>query len=60
MNFYSWIQSIFYLVVLLRIGKAAWLVHGEGLSGRAHLSGPMLRPVERFIYRLAGVNPIRI
>ena len=39
MNIYSWIQLIFYIVVLLALAKPLGYVYGKGLSGRAHLSG---------------------
>ncbi len=37
MNLYSWLQLIFYLVVLLALAKPLGLVHGPGLS---RASGP--------------------
>jgi K+-transporting ATPase ATPase A chain len=57
MNIYSWIQIIFYLVVLLLLAKPLGSFMAKVYQGERTFLDPILGPVERLIYRLAGVNP---
>jgi potassium-transporting ATPase potassium-binding subunit len=57
MNIYSWIQIIFYLVVLLALAKPLGSFMARVYQGEHTFLDRVLGPVERFIYRLSGVNP---
>ncbi len=57
MSIYSWVQIIFYLVVLLALAKPLGSFMARVYQGERTFVDPLLRPVERLIYRLAGVNP---
>ena len=57
MNLSSWFQLIFYLVVLLALAKPLGSFMAKVYQGERTFLDPVLRPVERFIYRLAGVKP---
>ena len=57
MNIYSWIQLIFYLVVLIALAKPLGSFMAKVYQGEHTFLDPVLRPVERFIYRISGVNP---
>jgi K+-transporting ATPase ATPase A chain len=57
MNIYSWIQLIFYLVVLLALAKPLGSFMAKVYQGERTFLDPVLGPVERFIYRLSGVKP---
>ena len=57
MNLYSWFQLIFYLVVLLALAKPLGSFMAKVYQGERTFLDPVLGPVERFIYRLAGVKP---
>jgi K+-transporting ATPase ATPase A chain len=52
----SWIQFIFYFVVLLALAKPLGLYMARVYQGERTFLDPVLRPVERFFYRLAGVD----
>jgi K+-transporting ATPase ATPase A chain len=56
MNIYSWIQIIFYLVVLLLLAKPLGSFMARVYQGERTFLDPILGPVERLIYRLAGVK----
>jgi potassium-transporting ATPase potassium-binding subunit len=56
MNFYSWIQLIFYIVVLLLLAKPLGAYMARVYQGERTFLDPILGPVERLIYRLAGVK----
>ena len=56
MNAYSWIQLIFYMVVLLALAKPLGTFMAKVYQGEHTFLDPVLGPVERFIYRLAGVH----
>ena len=56
MNIYSWIQVIFYLVVLLLLVKPLGSFMARVYQGERTFLDPILGPVERLIYRLAGVK----
>src|SRR5262245_48312300 len=57
MNLYSWLQLIFYLVVLLALAKPLGSFMAKIYQGERTFLDPVLAPVERFIYRLSGVKP---
>ena len=56
MNLYSWIQLIFYLVVLLLMAKPLGLFMAKVYQGERTFLDSVLQPVERLIYRLSGVR----
>jgi K+-transporting ATPase ATPase A chain len=57
MNIYSWIQLIFYIVVLIALAKPLGSFMAKVYQGQRTFLDPVLGPVERLVYRLAGVNP---
>jgi potassium-transporting ATPase potassium-binding subunit len=57
MNLYSWFQLIFYVVVLLLLAKPLGSFMAKVYQGEHTFLDRVLGPVERFIYRLAGVKP---
>src|SRR5512138_539417 len=57
MNIYSWIQLVFYFVVLLALAKPLGSFMAKVYQGEHTFLDRILGPVERLIYRLAGVNP---
>ena len=57
MNLYSWFQLIFYIVVLLLLAKPLGSFMAKVYQGEHTFLDRVLSPVERFIYRLAGVKP---
>lgn len=57
MNIYSWIQLIFYIVVLLALAKPLGSFMAKVYQGEHTFLDRVLSPVERFIYRLSGVKP---
>src|SRR5690349_10326061 len=58
MNASGWIQLILYVAVLLAITKPLgfYLYHVLDANGKTWLD-PVLRPIERLLYRLFGINP---
>ena len=57
MNLYSWLQLIFYMVVLLALAKPLGSFMAKVYQGERTFLDPVLGPVERFTYRLSGVKP---
>jgi potassium-transporting ATPase potassium-binding subunit len=57
MNLYSWFQLILYMVVLLLLAKPLGSFMAKVYQGEHTFLDRVLGPVERFIYRLAGVKP---
>jgi K+-transporting ATPase ATPase A chain len=57
MNFYSWIQLAFYFTVLILLVKPLGGYMARVYQGKPVFLDRVLVPVERFIYRLAGVDP---
>jgi potassium-transporting ATPase potassium-binding subunit len=57
MNAYSWLQLIFYMVVLIALAKPLGTFMARVYQGERTFLDPLLRPVERLIYRLSGVEP---
>ncbi len=56
MNIFSWIQLIFYLVALLALAKPLGAFMARVYAGRRTFLDPIIGPVERLIYRLAGIK----
>lgn len=57
MNLYSWLQLIFYLVVLLLLAKPLGSFMAKVYQGEHTFLDRVLGPLERFIYRVSGVKP---
>ena len=57
MNIYSWLQLFIYIVVLIALAKPLGSFMAKVYEGKHTFLDRVLKPVERFIYRLAGVNP---
>jgi len=60
MNTSGWLQLAFFCLVLLALTKpmGLYLVRVLDVEGRTCLD-PVLKPVERLIYRLAGIDPAK-
>ncbi len=56
MNIYSWLQLIFYMVVLLALAKPLGTFMAKVYQGEHTFLDPVLQPLERLIYRSAGVK----
>jgi K+-transporting ATPase ATPase A chain len=56
MNIFSWIQLIFYLAVLIALAKPLGSYMARVYQGEHTFLDRVLGPVERLVYRLAGVN----
>jgi len=56
MNIFSWLQLIFYVVVLLALAKPLGTFMARVYQGERTFLDPALRPVERLIYRASGVR----
>ncbi len=56
MNIFSWLQLIFYMVVLLALAKPLGAFMARVYQGERTFLDPALRPVERLIYRASGVR----
>ncbi|MGB8212367.1 MAG: potassium-transporting ATPase subunit KdpA [Anaerolineales bacterium] len=57
MNIASWFQLIFYMVVLIALAKPLGTFMARVYQGERTFLDPVLRPVEKLIYRLSGVHP---
>jgi len=57
MNLFSWLQLILYLVVLLLLAKPLGSFMAKVYQGQRTFLDRALGPIERFIYRVSGVNP---
>jgi K+-transporting ATPase ATPase A chain len=57
MNIFSWLQLIFYLVVLLALAKPLGAFMAKVYQGERTFLDTVLGPVERLVYRLSGVKP---
>jgi K+-transporting ATPase ATPase A chain len=56
MNIFSWAQLIIYMVVLLALAKPLGMYMAKVYQGERTLLDPVLTPLERSIYRSAGVR----
>ena len=54
MNIYSWIQVVFYLAVLILLAKPLGSFMAKVYQGERTFLDPVMHPIERLIYRLAG------
>ena len=57
MNIYSWLQLIFFMVVLITLAWPLGAFMARVYEGRHTFLDPLLSPLERFFYKLCGVNP---
>src|SRR5512136_2720313 len=57
MNIFGWLQLIFYLVVLIALAKPLGTYMARIYQGERTLLDPLVRPVEKLIYRLSAVHP---
>jgi K+-transporting ATPase ATPase A chain len=57
MNAFSWFQLVFYMVVLIALAKPLGGFMARVYQGERTFLDPLLRPVEKLIYRLSGVSP---
>jgi K+-transporting ATPase ATPase A chain len=57
MNIFSWLQLIFYMVVLIALAKPLGSFMARVFQGERTFLDPVMRPVEKLIYRLSGVSP---
>ncbi len=53
----SWLQLIFYVVVLLALAKPLGTFMARVYQGERTFLDPILGPVERLVYRLCGIRP---
>lgn len=57
MNLIGWLQFVFYIIVLLVLVKPLGLYMAHVYQGEQTLLTPILAPLERLLYRLAGIDP---
>ena len=57
MNIFSWLQLIFYMVVLIVLAKPIGGFMARVYQGEHTFLDPVMRPLEKLIYRLCGVKP---
>ncbi len=57
MSIYGWLQVIIYLGVILALAKPLGSYMARVFAGEKTFLHPVFGPVERLIYRLAGVKP---
>ena len=57
MNIFSWLQLIVYVVVLIALAKPLGSFMARVYQGERTFLDPVIRPVEKLIYRLCGVDP---
>ncbi len=57
MTIYSWLQLIFYMVVLIVLARPLGTFMARVYMGERTFLDPVMRPVEKLIYRLCGVRP---
>jgi K+-transporting ATPase ATPase A chain len=56
MNVYSWAQLVFYIVVLVALAKPLGSFMARVYQGDRTFLDPVLKPVERLIYRASGIR----
>ena len=56
MNIFSWVQLFFYIIVLLLLAKPLGSFMAKVYLGEHTFLDRILGPIERFIYRISGVN----
>ena len=57
MNLFSWFQLVLYIVVLLLLAKPLGSFMAKVYQGERVVLDRVLGPVERFVYRLSGIDP---
>jgi K+-transporting ATPase ATPase A chain len=57
MNIYSWLQLAFYLIILLALAKPLGAFMTQVYQGERTFLDPVMRPLERLLYRLSGIRP---
>lgn len=57
MNIYSWLQLIVFLATLLLLAKPLGSYMARVYQGERVVLNRVLGPVERFVYRLSGIDP---
>jgi K+-transporting ATPase ATPase A chain len=57
MTLTGWLQIIIYFVVLILLVKPVGLYMARVYQGERTFLSPVIAPLERVIYRLAGINP---
>jgi K+-transporting ATPase ATPase A chain len=57
MIIFSWIQLIIYLVVLLVLARPLGAFMARVYQGEGTFLDPVLRPIEKLVYRFSGVKP---
>jgi K+-transporting ATPase ATPase A chain len=57
MNIFSWLQLIIYMVVLIALAWPLGVFMARVYQNEHTFLDPLLRPVEKLIYRLSGVHP---
>jgi len=57
MTAWSWLQLVFYLIVLLALAKPLGTFMARVYQGEPTFLDPVMRPVERLVYRLCGIRP---
>jgi K+-transporting ATPase ATPase A chain len=57
MNIFNWLQLIFYMVVLIALARPLGEFMARVYQGERTFLDPVLRPVEKLVYRLSGVRP---
>jgi K+-transporting ATPase ATPase A chain len=59
MNIYSWLQLIVYMIVLMALSKPLGSFMAKVYQGDHTFLDPVMRPIERFVFRLSSVDPAR-
>ncbi len=57
MNTYSWLQFPIYIIVLLLLVKPLGLYMAKVYQGERTFISPVFAPIEKFVFKLAGVKP---
>jgi potassium-transporting ATPase potassium-binding subunit len=57
MTVFSWLQLVFYMVVLILLTKPLGTFMARVYQGERIFLDPIMRPVEKLIYKLCGVRP---
>ncbi|GAC1464966.1 MAG: potassium-transporting ATPase subunit KdpA [Desulfuromonadaceae bacterium] len=56
MNFYEWLQTVLFFVVLLALTKPMGVFMAHVYQGERTFLSPLLAPCERLLYRICGVD----
>ena len=57
MNLYSWLQILIFMATLLLLAKPLGTYMAKIYQGERFFLDRVLGPVERFLYRLSGIDP---